>query len=376
MHRTLTIGRPAGLPIKLHWSWGVLNAVVLLVLYRLYRLYLPPPWAWTVALGVVLLLLASVMLHEFGHALVALRYRMPVQSITLFGFGGVTEIVGEARNPGQELLIAVAGPIVSLVLTLGLGLGWWYSGSSLADMVTLHLALTNGLIVVVNLLPSYPLDGGRVLRAVLWFLTGDEMPATRLAARAGQFCGWGLLGLANAYALTSGDLVNALWFGLLGYFMARTAFTGYRRLTIQRALNGVFVADIMQRTYRAVGPDMRLDHFVGRFVLGQIDQSYPVIDDPGCGVPQPLLGMISARNLRRFEPSRWSSTHVVEVMTPASQVRRLTLDTSAGDAFRALLESGQEQLPVVDGGTLLGMLRRRDLAQHLEQRLMRLGGKM
>jgi Zn-dependent protease len=369
LRRGLTVGRIAAIPIQMHWSWIAVLLVIVGVLSHLYVGVAGRSGAWFLAAAAGLLLCASVVLHELGHALVARHYRFPVRGITLFAIGGVAEIDAEHVTPTQELLVAVAGPAVSLLLALLGALIWWYSPSAALGLLALHLALTNGLMAVFNLLPGYPMDGGRVLHATLWFLTDQELPAARIASQVGRACGWLLVMLAVAYAVFVGDQIGAVWIGLVGYFLSRGAALGYRQMVLQRTLHGISVADLMQRVYRAVAPELPLDQFVGRYVLGQAEQGFPVLLEPDQDGPQRLLGMMTLRNLRRFTFKEWSRTRVSEAMTPAHQVQVLAPEMAAREAFRTLLESGEEQLPVIDGDALLGILRRRDLVKYIQMRL-------
>jgi hypothetical protein len=170
------------------------------------------------------------------------------------------------------------------------------------------------------------------------------------------------------YGLVSADLPNGVLAGMVGYFLIRNAAIGYRQFVLRRTLSGISVSDLMQRVVRAVAPELPLDQFVGRYVLGQIDQGFPVLQLPDTDSPQPLLGMMTLRDLRRFQLSEWAFTHVGEAMTPFHRLCALPPGMPAGEAFRVLLESGEEQLPVLDGATLLGVLRRRDLVSYIERR--------
>ncbi len=369
--RSMTVGRITAIPIKLHWSWLAVLALAVVMLSQVYGVYVSGAVAWIMAVVATLLLSISVVLHELGHALVARRYHLVVRSITLFALGGVAVIDGESLDPVQELLIAVAGPIVSLLLAIASGLIWWRGARQVASLLALHMALTNGMMALFNLLPGYPMDGGRILRAVLWFLTDEELPAARVASRIGRGCGWLLIVGGSLYTLNSGDLIGGGWIALVGFFLTRSAATGYRQLVLQRILNGVAVADLMQRVYRAVAPELPLDQFVGRYVLGQGDEGFPVLPQPDADAPQPLLGMMTLRDLRRFTLNEWAFTHVGEAMTPAHRVRALAPHMAAGEAFRTLIESGEEQLPVIDGNALQGILRRRDLVSYIQLRLAR-----
>jgi Zn-dependent protease len=365
--RALPIGSIGGVSIRLHWSWLAALLLLIAALSQIYDRGADSSAAWLLACAAALLLFGSVILHELGHALVARRYRLTVYAITLFAFGGVTEIADAPPEPVRDFLVAVAGPLVSLLLALLGGLAWWAARGPL-DMLLLHLALTNGAIVLFNLLPGYPLDGGRTLSAVVAFLTDDELTAARAAALSGRVCGWALLGGAAFYAISSADVLNSALVMAVGYFLIRNAAVGYRQFVLRRLLSGIAVADLMQRVFRAVPPELPLDQFVGRYVLGQFDQGFPVLQLPDTDSPQPLLGMMTLRDLRRFQLSEWAFTHVGEAMTPFHRLRALPPGMPAGEAFRTLLETGEEQLPVLDGATLLGVLRRRDLVSYIERR--------
>ena len=367
LRRATPIGTITGVPIRCHWSWVVVMVLLAGLLRALYAGYADAAGAWAMAIAATLLLSVSVLLHEFGHALVARRYRLAVGGITLFALGGVAEIADAPPEPVRDLLIAVAGPAANLSVALVGGVVWWNVGLPPIAVLALHLALTNAVMVVINLLPGSPLDGGRVLWAVITFLTDDELFAARAAALAGRVCGWALVVSSILYSAAAGDLLNGAWMALIGYFLTRNAALSYRRFVVQRLLSGVLVADLMHRAFRAVAPELPLDQFVGRYVLGQVEQGFPVLSRPEADAPQPLLGMITVRNLRRFQFNEWSLTHVGEAMTPMHRLRALAPEMPAGEAFRTLLESGEEQLPVIDGATLLGVLRQRDLLGYLER---------
>jgi Zn-dependent protease len=367
LRRAAPFGSIAGIPIQVHWTWLVVLLVVAGALSQIYVAVARDSGAWPLAFVAALLLWVSVVLHELGHALVARRYGLAVRGITLFALGGVTEIVETKTDAVRDLLIAVAGPAVSVLLAILGGLAWWSAPDAALALLAGHLALTNGAMALFNLLPGYPLDGGRVLWAVVCFLTDDEIIAARAASLVGRTFGWMLVGGGAIYGIAAADLLDAVWLVLSGLFLARSAPVGYQRFVVQRLLSGVSVADVMQRAYRAVAPELPLDQFVGRYVLGQVDQGFPVLSRPDADAPQPLLGMMTVRNLRRFRFSEWAFTHVGEAMTPLHRLRPISPDMSAGEALRALLDSGEDQLPVIDGMTLLGVLRRRDLLGYIER---------
>jgi Zn-dependent protease/CBS domain-containing protein len=377
---TLTLGRVAAIPIRLHWSWALVFCGLVALLRPVYAPLAcagAAPCGPDVGLAALLAALigASVLLHELGHALVALRHTVPVQSITLFGFGGVAELEAESPHPGAELAIAVAGPAVSLLIAAAAGALWWASDPAQADplgLLAAHVALANGLIALFNLLPSYPMDGGRVLRAALWFLNDELLPATRAAAEVGRACAIvvGLLGLVIAAGAR--EPLVAVWAAVVGVFLFRTASASHRQSMVASALHGVTVADLMQRRLRTVPGDLTLEQFVARFVLGHAETGFPVVEpaaDPD-GDPH-LLGLITIRSLRRYTTAQWSERRVAEVMTPADHVAALRPETPALDALYALNSSPDGLLPVTEGPRLVGMLRHRDLALFVQMQLGR-----
>ncbi|GAB4441913.1 MAG: site-2 protease family protein [Chloroflexi bacterium OHK40] len=379
--RAVTIGRIAAIPVRLHWSWLLIFGLLVVALRPAYAASACPgaaPCGADLGLAALMALLigASVLLHELGHALVARRLTVPVQSITLFAFGGVAEVDAEAPGPGAELVIAVAGPAVSLLLALGAGLLWWLRApgnpGDLTALLAAHLALANAIMALFNLLPGYPMDGGRVLRATLWFLNDELLPATRVAAQVGRACG-GLIALAGlAVAVAARLPLVALWSAVVGLFLYRTASASYRQLVIQTVLRDVTVGDLMQRRLRTVTADLTLEQFVARFVLGQSETGFAVVEPAAEEHDAPeLLGMMTLRNLRRCTTDQWSSRRVAETMTPAAEVMALSPRMLAFDALYTFGASPDDLLPVLDGRRLVGILRRRDIAVFVQVQLAR-----
>ncbi|NOK60283.1 MAG: hypothetical protein GFH27_549281n324 [Chloroflexi bacterium AL-W] len=369
---TPQVARIATVPIRIHWGWGFISIIVVLLLQNLYRTQIHDINAWFAAASMVVLLLLSVILHECGHAIVARRFGVPIRSITIYAIGGITEIVEDPPTAKIDFCINMAGPLASCMLMLLGALCWGLGTSSLVTLLGTQLFLINGMIIVFNLLPGYPLDGGRILRSILWFLFNDELRASQSTTRIAQLIGWSFLFVTILYASTTYDFINSLWGALIGYFLLHTSKSGHQQLLIRRTLTGVSVADLMLRVYPAVKPDLSLEQFVGKFLLGQTNQGFPVIYAPDQDVPQPLLGMISVRDLRRFTTHKWSLTYVQEAMTPIDHLHTLTPNTPASEAVRIFLDSKEEQIPVLDGETFLGILRRRDIVRYIQMELNRL----
>ncbi|MBX0329384.1 site-2 protease family protein, partial [Oscillochloris sp. ZM17-4] len=372
--------RIAAIPIRLHWSWVGIFVVMVASLRPVYAEYAcggPGVCGGDLALAALMAALigASVLLHELGHALMAIRLTVPVQSITLFAFGGVAEVDAEAPGPGAEFAIAVAGPAVSMLIALAGGMLWWVGDRAEAEVVgalAAHLAMANAILAVFNLLPGYPMDGGRVLRATLWYLADDMLPATRVAAQVGQICG-ALIGVGGAaLGLLARAPMLALWAGVIGYFLHRTASGSFRQVLLQTALRHVRVADLMQRRFHTVAPGLTLDLFVARYVLGHSETGFAVADEQQGGDAAPtLLGMITLRNLRRHTPAEWATGLVGDAMTPLDQLRSVGPQATAIDALYILNAGPDEVIPVTDGPHLVGLLHRRDVAVYVQVQMAR-----
>lgn len=362
-------GSVAGVPLRVHWSWPLITLALVGLLAEVYAREPGVAQPWLAAGVAALLLSASLLLHELAHALVAQRCGMRVHGIAVFALGGVTEIGDERITAGRELAVALAGPAMSMALAAAASLAWWLGVGPRA--LAAHLALANWALTLFNLLPGHPLDGGRALKAVIWFLTDEELPASRAAARAARSIGLALAALGVGHALLSGDTLNAAWMLVLGLFLVRGAMDGHRRLALQRTLRGVRAADLMRPALRTVPPEMSLDEFVGRFMLGAPEVGFPVTDAPAGDAPQRLLGMMTLRDVRRYTLGHWAGVAVGQAMTPAHRVRTLPPDAPAGEALHTLLESGEELLPVVDGEVLAGVLWRSDVVSFIQRRIAR-----
>lgn len=383
--RGLRLGRIAGVAIHLDWS---LIIIFLLITVSLAFGVLPfwhPDWGPLVtgltAVAAALLFLVSVLLHELSHAVVGRRLGMRIERITLFVFGGMAHMEDEPDSWATELKMAIAGPLMSLAL----GAAFLYLGGLLAGplemdpekpreameqlgpgaTLMLWLGPVNIILGVFNLVPGFPLDGGRVLRAALWGATGDLHRATRLASGAGQLVAWLLI--ASGFAMILGihvppfgsGPVAGLWIAIIGWFLNNAAVYGYRSLVIREALEDVPVRQLMHGDYATVGPDDTLDGLVEDHLLTSSQRVYPVVADGE------LQGMVGLEDVRRIDRDAWSATRVADVMTPRRELRSLAPEDPASQAMSLLAEQGFNQLPVVDGGRLAGLVTRDDVLKWL-----------
>ncbi len=365
MRNSLTLGRIAGIEIGVHFSWLLIAG---LVTWSLAGGHFPsryPGWDraayWTAGGAAALAFFGSVLIHELAHSLVALWRGLPVRSITLFLFGGVSGLKREPETPVDELLIAAAGPAMSFLLAGG----FWAATQLLPDGTPAHavlgyLAFTNLVLGGFNLLPGFPLDGGRVLRAVVWGATHSMRRGTQIASYAGQGIGL-LLVLAGITQLMGGAVLNGLWTAVIGHFLSGAAGSARQQQALHEALRGLRAADVMQADSPVATAVMPLDEFLYLHVLRQGRRALPVVDDGR------LIGIVSVTDAKEVPQPAWAHTTVGEVMTRAP-LTTVAPDAGLDRALGLLAEHSLNQLPVVDGAHLVGMLTRADVLRVLQLR--------
>lgn len=353
-------GNVLGIPIRLHASWLVLLVLGVSSLQPMFATEMGGSGI-PLALITTLLLLLAILLHEVGHAWMAQHLGLKVKSITLFLTGGITELEGDVQRPGHEFKIALAGPAVSFMLTLlTAALAWWLRGEY--RLLCGVLAFSNGLLTIFNMLPCYPLDGGRAVRAIFWFLHDDLLEGTHIASKISRVIGGGLI-LVGVSILISGNIWTGLLVMLLGWGTSRSAISSYLQTALHYTLSRISVGELMSRSYRSVSPQLTLEVFVSQYLLGQGEQGFPVVQS------ERLLGIITTRNLRRFSIQQWRQTLVSDAMTPHSDLPPLHPSDSAHIAYYALTVRHIEQLPVTDGEMMIGMIRHRDVLAFVQKAL-------
>jgi Zn-dependent protease len=381
----LRLGRVAGIEVRLDFS---LIVIFILILISLAGGIFPswhPDWSaamvWLTALGAALLFFVSVLLHELSHALVGRRFGVVINRITLFMFGGMAHMENEPPSAGAEFWMAIAGPLTSFALGILFG---WLAGviagpidvdtadpsrafSTLGPVATLlaWLAPINVILGAFNLVPGFPLDGGRVLRAIIWSVTGDFMRATRLASRAGQVVAWVLMGIG--FLMIVGvrvpffgvGLVSGLWVAFIGWFLNNAALMSYRQLIVRQSLEDVPVSRLMQTRFTRVDPDMPVATLLNEHVMASGQRAFAVERDGG------FVGMVCLRDLSSRRPDEWGATSVREIMRPADKLTTVSPHDEAFDVLALLGQRDLNQLPVVEGGQLVGMIRRADILKWL-----------
>jgi Zn-dependent protease/CBS domain-containing protein len=380
------VGSIAGIDIFVDWS---LLIIFFLVTSSLGAGVFPawhPDWVggliWITALAAAILFFVSILLHELSHALVGRAQGIDIRRITLFVFGGAAHLEREPHRWQAELLMAIVGPITSLVLgLLFIFLGSVSAGkelqpnpsdplqtfSALGPLATVLLWLgpINILLGVFNLVPGFPLDGGRVLRAVLWGLTGDLYRATRWAAGLGQVVAWILIGCG--FAMIFGirvpffgtGVVGGMWIALIGWFLNNAAIMSYRQLLIQRSMEHVPVSRIMLSQFNTVTPDMPISTLIEDYIMRSNQRAFPVVESGR------LVGLVCLEDVRRVDPTQRATLPVRAIMTPAHELTTVAPEEASTEALQALSRREVNQLPVVKHGTVRGLIRREDILKWL-----------
>jgi Zn-dependent protease len=384
----LRLGRIFGVEIRIDASWFFIFLLVTLNLALGIFPALHPEWGallnWLVGIVASFLFFASVLAHELAHSLVARRRGLPVNRITLFLFGGVSDIQEEPRSPQTEFLMAGVGPLTSIILgviflLLGIALARTegFTSANLGESLSragplstllLWLGPVNILLGVFNLIPGFPLDGGRLLRSVLWAASGDLKKATRWASWGGQLFGWVFIAIGVAMALGievpffGSGLIGGLWLVFIGWFLSSLATQGYQEVVVESTLARVSVAEIMRRKFPTVRPDISVEELVGDHIMGSEERAFPVMTG------KELLGLVTLADVRKIPRSQWERAYVEQIMTPADKLITVKPEDKATSALKTLAGKDINQLPVIEGGKLVGLLSRRDIILWLQVR--------
>ena len=359
----IPLGRVFGIPIGLDYSWFVIFA---LLTWMLAGNYYPaefknwtPLMYWSIGALTAIMLFVSVLIHELTHSLVALRYKIPVRSITLFLFGGVAQIGAEAPSAIAEFFIAIAGPLVSLALA-----ALFYVVQPLvAQMEPLfglakYLAYINLALALFNLIPGYPLDGGRVFRAIVWAITGNMRRSTLIAAYAGRFFAF-LFIFIGVWQILSGNFSGGLWIAFIGWFLDNAASAQVHQAVFQGLLAGHRVSQAMSTHCAVVPADLLLQNLVDEHILGTGQRCF-LVNRGG-----KTVGLMTLHRVKEVPRSEWATTTAAEVMLPLEQSKRIDPDTELSAALQEMDRDGVNQLPVTRDRDVIGMLSREDVITYL-----------
>ncbi len=367
MPGSFRIGKIAGIDISVHVSWLIIFVLLTWSLATGWFATLYPGWSaviyWSVSVLAALLLFLSVLLHELAHSLVAQRRGLPVKSITLFIFGGVSNIEQEPKSPGVEFQMAFVGPLTSLVIgglsfLLLLAIG---GGRSPLAAILGYLAVANVLLGLFNLVPGFPLDGGRVLRSIIWKLSGSLRTATRVATLAGQGIAY-LFILGGIWLIFAGSWVDGLWIGFIGWFLLSGAQSANSQVMLETMFKGVTVGEVMNASPVTVPANISLQKLVDDLLLPHGWRSAFVMQG------DQLVGVITLDDIRHVPRDEWAQTPVGFAMIPLEKLHVVSPQQSFNEVLPLMVARDVNQVPVVENGRLMGVLSREDVVRFVEIR--------
>jgi Zn-dependent protease/CBS domain-containing protein len=367
MKGNISLGKVFGIPLRLHYTWFIIFAWLTfsLVFYDAGQTY---PLEQRIILGILtsLLFFASIITHELAHSILAIRNNIPVKEITLFVFGGVSQITKEATHPRAELSIAIVGPLTSLALAgIFYGLHLLLAGAQqiLAASLMWWLAWINVLLAGFNLIPGFPLDGGRIFRALVWQRTHDYRRATRIATRVGQGIAYALMavGIASIFAPLL-SWFNGLLLIFIGWFLRDAARASYQQVLLRDALTGITVRQITDYDCPLIPPHLNLMELVEQYILPTGRSCFLI----SWGVD--LEGMVTLQQIKKVPRSRWAITPVQDIMTPASKLKVAYADQDILSVLQEMNGEGTNHIPVMEAGKVIGVINREDIARFLRTR--------
>jgi Zn-dependent protease/CBS domain-containing protein len=367
MRGNISLGRVFGIPLRLHYTWFIIFAWVtfLLVFSVVDQTY---PIEQRIILGILtsLLFFASVITHELAHSILAIRNNIPVKEITLFVFGGVSQITKEATHPRAELSIAIVGPLTSLALAgIFYGLHLLLAGTQqiLAASLMWWLAWINVFLAVFNLIPGFPLDGGRIFRALVWQRTHDYHRATRIATKVGQGIAYAFMavGIASIFAPLL-SWFNSLLLIFIGWFLRDAARASYQQVLLRDALTGITARQVTDYGCPLIPPHLNLTELVQQYILPTGRSCFLI----SWGTE--LEGMVTMQQIKKVPRTRWAITPVQDSMTPASKLKVAYADQDILSVLQEMNGESTNHIPVIEGGKVIGIINREDIARFLRTR--------
>ena len=365
----IQIGRIYGIPIFLHASWFLIFALITYSFvsgFGALNLSLPTDRLWGLGLITSLLFFGSLVFHEMSHSVIAKHYKIPVVSITLFVFGGVARIARDPSRAVEEFNIAIAGPISSLVLSGGFWLVYHAAGSNaVLKSLAYSLCTINLGLALFNLVPGFPLDGGRIFRAIVWGVTKDYSRSSRIAARTGQVIAYGMIGLGAVTALKDfeplGGTIGGMWLAFIGWFLLTSARQSRAQSDARGALEGLRVSDIMTPDIPPVGREISLEDYAREMMRTGRRAHLVVAHDQ-------LVGLMTAEALHSVPQQDWDVTSVQAVMLPKDKLHWAAPEEPALSLLDRMRSIGMQQMPVITGGNVVGIVTRDSILRVLQTR--------
>lgn len=372
MQAQIKLGRIFGVEIGLHYSWFIIAFLVTLSLGAQFSAA-NPEWGfgtiWATAILTAVLFFVAIILHELSHAAVAKARGVPVHSITLFALGGVAQIKKDSADARTEFWMGIVGPIASVViglvcLTAAWFLGWTLTLTPATPLVAMlvWLGVINIALAIFNMIPGFPLDGGRVLRAVVWWLTDDYKRATNIAAVVGQLVAFGLI-VFGIFRFFAGGAFGGLWLAFIGWFLLDAARASKAQMEIIEGLRDVIVGDVMTKDYPVVSGRENLQTFVNEYLLKAGERYYIVKDHQ-----DRIVGLVTPHDVKQVARNRWPFMTIDQVMRPLRELHTVKPETLLTSALETMGSDDVNQLPVVREGRLAGVISRKNILHMLRIR--------
>jgi Zn-dependent protease/CBS domain-containing protein len=367
----IPIGKVFGISLRLHYSWFFIFALITWALAANYFPSTHPTWSLSMKIGAGLitsfLFFGSVLFHELMHSLVALREDIQIQSITLFILGGVSQMAGEPKTAKDEFRMAVAGPLSSLVLG-GIFLGIYFAlrnntaeAAQFGAAISFYLGFINILLGAFNLIPGFPLDGGRVLRSLLWWRGKNLQSATKIASNIGRVFGF-LFIFGGIWLIFSGDFFDGIWLALIGWFLESAAVGSYRQMLLQDMLKGHVASDVMSQDCMVVPPDITVEKLVNENILTSGRRCFPVTSNGD------IEGLVTMHNIRSIPRDRWSTELVRDTMTPLDSVKSVEPNEDLNVVLQMMTQDDINQVPVIYQGKIVGIVGRDNIINFINTR--------
>jgi Zn-dependent protease len=361
---TIPLGRILGIPIGLDYSWflifGLITWTMAVGYYPAEFKNWPIAQYWVVGAATAIMLFVSVLLHELGHSVVAMHYKIPVRSITLFIFGGISMIGAEPPTAIAGFWIAIIGPLVSFALAVLFRLTEpFFAGIAPLLALTKYLVYINVALCMFNLIPGFPLDGGGVFRAIIWGVTHNMRRATLIAANIGRFIAF-LFIFFGVWQMFAGNLFNGMWITFIGWFLETAARGQVQQLGLHEMLAGHEVSQAMNRQYTAIPPDITLQHLVDDHILASGRRSFVVKRGNA------VVGLLTLHHIKEIPRFNWPIITATKAMIPAEEMKQVRPDTELWEALEEMSRDGVNQLPVMVDGQIQGMLSRGDIVSYLQ----------
>ena len=371
MRAQIKLGRVFGIELGLHYSWLIIATLITFSLAGHFRA-VNSSWStaiiWGAAVITSLVFFACLFAHELSHAAVAKSRNIPVRRITLFALGGIAQIEKESRDAKTEFWIAIVGPISSGILGLALlwiarAIGWNPRANPVTPVlaVLVWLGYINIVLGIFNMVPGFPLDGGRVLRAAIWWATGNAERATRTAVQIGQLVGMAMM-LYGIFRFFTGAGFGGLWLSFIGWFLLEAAGASYLQFEATTLLEDLRAKDLMSRDCASLDAEMSVQQFVDEHLLRSAQRCFVVVEGDR------MTGLVTPQEVRTIERSRWPGTHVSEVMRPLEKVRSVEPETPVLKAMELMAREDLNQVPVVSNHHVKGMISRASILQALQSR--------